>query len=321
MTGKLETKDKEKMFLAKYQAYWKEEDYLEEAASWDFCRMAELKAARLLKKEIDYQETVEETDGEETVQGDAKEIQTVKKERKITKVFRRHGRTMYKKALTAMTSLTWKEGEAAAFYSHEDFTASLKRYFYVANQLAAFPVIFLYLMLPTAANTVWNRLRDILLCVAVVLPVMWILAWLLCTVREGYNKSKRRKAEAAREQTEAQIQKKWPKISAKELRAAIDTQIKLIHFSTDKAELKSFGCEEPGVLLVRYEDVCDCSVGAVRYGFAEEGKRRIRIPADVRVYILKDNGRNLVPGKETVQVMMEYRDQWRIVEYKRGARK
>ncbi len=315
--NKTDIKDMEQNFLSQYQAYWEEEGNLSQIADGEFCRLAELKAARLAEKEIEYREVIEQVDGAGRVQNQEEDAVSVRQEKKITKSFKRHGRMLYKKTLQRMTNLTWTEGEVSAFYMHEDFTASFKRYLYIANQLAAFPVVMLYMMLPTPINTVWYRFRDIMLCVAIVLPVMWILAGLLCLMRNGLNSYRERRAEAARIQTEKQIKEKWPQISVKEMKAAMDTQLKVIHFVTDKKELKRYGCEEPGFLLSRYADICDCSVGAVRFGMAEEGKNRIRIPAEVQIYFLKDNNKNLVPRKEQVHIVMEYRSQWRIVEYSR----
>ena len=312
-----EIKAQEETFFEEYNTFYREGYVQGKVFTGTPAYVAELKNARLMEKEMSYDEETAPK-GKAVIEKEGEGV-FVTRMRSVSRCYKRHGRTYYRETDVYPTHLALRHGESESYYAQEKFTASTRRYLYIAMQLSVFPVLARFMMTP-GGDTASDRFKIMMMNIALILPVMLLTAYLLCKLKQTYEYRKRKSDEENRRKVDQEILKNYPDLEIHRLRSDLAEQIRILHLCDNKKEMETFGCEDIDRLRTRYRDVCDASLGAVTFTDIKKTRLGYRIELKAECHMLVDTIRNLAPKKERVVISLKENmaGEYKIVHYRRG---
>lgn len=299
-------------FQKEYSEYWKCGSEIS-TADYPLQNVYAMRDRRLAGEEIDLIETVWGDDFWEETKKDMI-IYTGKEE--INKKFIRFKHKLYEKTEKLSSSYVVKDGLVSTYTRPDNFDAVGWRYIRNASETAVVLGALLSVWLPHNVDTLLDRSLNLLSGVLIMaVPVVAVAYLMFKRAKAG---QKRRKADEERRHAEAQskFDKKKIPVVYEEVMGVIDTQVKMIHYADDAAEVTHIKMKEPERILKKYRRIIDCSVGEAEFGTYKKEGRVESLPVKATVYMLRSNGKTLVPEKERVKLLLERKGlDWKITEY------
>lgn len=299
-------------FQKEYSRYWKDGSKLSNVDT-RLRKVYAKRKERIDRGEIKMVETVKGNDFLEETVGDMT-IYTGREE--VCKKYERFQHTLFEKKETVQSRYVVRNGKVESYVRADNFDGTLGRYLWVAGQAAIVIGAIAAIVLPDSADTIPNRILDLIVAVLIAAIPVAAIAYL----KFKSVKSKHAKREADEEKRAAKARREFEKEGLpfvyEEIMGVIDTLVKMVHYAEEESELKNIDIKDPKKLLRRYDGIIDCSIAEAEFGSYEKDGKVETFPAAVTVYALRSNGKTLTAERERVRVMLERKGvDWKLSEY------
>lgn len=299
-------------FQKEYGKYWKKGKEISGASS-SLRQVYALHKQRLAEESMELAETVKGKDFREEVIGD---MQVYSGKEEVSKQFVRFKHTLYEKKETLTSHYVVKDGKVSSYSRRDNFEGTRRRYIRLASEAAVIIGAMMSMWFPDRGPTMLYRVCELVIAILIAaIPV----AAVTCLKFSKAN-AQQKICEEDEVKRGIAIQKEFDEenipIIYEEIKGVIDTQVKLVHYAKEEADIQHIQMKSPEKMLKRYKPVVDCSIGEAEFGVYEKKGRTETIPVDVTVFELRSNGKTLKPDKERVQLWMERKARdWKVKEY------